>query len=246
MIDFENNTVSLDYLKKVLRIIKNDEHGRGKDFIDSLSNNQFNAKENIIDFCHTYGILNKDLNVVILGSWYGSILIPALAPLVNQISVYDVDETTISISKNLFDYDNVDYNTADIFKEYNKKSFSTPNTLIINTSCEHMHPMNQWKGWKSGQNKLYFAVQSNDMFDIEGHVNCVNFIDEFKKQMPERSVFLVEKEIDDTRGTRFFLFGRILSNDEWREKYKKLEEKQQKALEVLKKDFEIARPEIKA
>ena len=238
MIDFKAGTVEIDYFKRIARAARKYPE-RAKDIFDSISDNQFLAKEKIIEYAETFGILNKDLNVVILGSWYGTILIPSLAPIVKQVTVYDIDKIAITISKNLFDYENVDYNHADIFKEYNKKSFSEENTLIINTSCEHMHPMNQWKGWKSKQNNLYFAMQSNDMFDIEGHVNCVNFIEEFEMQMPEDSIIFDKKEIEDTRGTRFFLFGRMLSNSEFEEKRKQMkkrvEEKQKKLQAELKK-----------
>ena len=56
----------------------------------------------------------------------------------------------------------------------------------------------------------YFAFQSNNMFDIEGHINCVNSLDEFKQQMPERAKVLHEEKIVDTRGTRYMLIGKFM------------------------------------
>jgi hypothetical protein len=47
------------------------------------------------------------------------------------------------------------------------------------------------------------------MYDIEGHINCVSSIQEFKDQLPNNSTILVEDEIKDTRGTRYMLVGRI-------------------------------------
>jgi hypothetical protein len=49
------------------------------------------------------------------------------------------------------------------------------------------------------------------MFDIEGHVNCVNSLQEFKDQMPERAEILFEEEVKDTRGTRYMLVGKLKS-----------------------------------
>jgi hypothetical protein len=49
------------------------------------------------------------------------------------------------------------------------------------------------------------------MFDIEGHVNCVNSLQEFKDQMPERAEILFEEEVEDTRGTRYMLVGKLTS-----------------------------------
>ena len=47
------------------------------------------------------------------------------------------------------------------------------------------------------------------MFDIPTHINCVNNIEEFKKQLPDRAEVLIEDEIPDERGTRFTLIGKI-------------------------------------
>jgi hypothetical protein len=47
------------------------------------------------------------------------------------------------------------------------------------------------------------------MFDIPTHVNCVNSIDEFKKQLPNEANVLIEDKISDERGTRFMLIGKL-------------------------------------
>ena len=46
----------------------------------------------------------------------------------------------------------------------------------------------------------HFAFQSNDMFNIDTHINCVNDLDEFKRQLPENFEVQVEDEINDERG----------------------------------------------
>ena len=60
-----------------------------------------------------------------------------------------------------------------------------------------------------GVSKAYFAFQSNNMFDIEGHINCVNTIEDFKKQLPNNAKVLIEDEIKDDRGIRFTLIGKL-------------------------------------
>ena len=47
------------------------------------------------------------------------------------------------------------------------------------------------------------------MFGIEGHINCVNNIEEFKKQLPDTSKVLSENEVTDERGSRYLLVGKI-------------------------------------
>jgi hypothetical protein len=45
------------------------------------------------------------------------------------------------------------------------------------------------------------------MDTIEGHINCVKDIEEFKSQLPDNAKVMVEDEIKDDRGTRFLLVG---------------------------------------
>ena len=54
----------------------------------------------------------------------------------------------------------------------------------------------------------YFAYTSNNMFDIKGHINCVNNIEEFKKQLPDTAKVLSENEVTDERGSRYLKVGK--------------------------------------
>ena len=47
------------------------------------------------------------------------------------------------------------------------------------------------------------------MYDIEGHINCVNSIKEFKEQLPPGAKVLREGDIEDERGTRYILIGKL-------------------------------------
>jgi len=206
MIDLESNTIDLDIFKNVLREIKNSER---TDLIDSLSDNQFKSKLQLLKMIKECNILNKDSKVVIIGSWYGSILIPTIADEVKEITCIDLDDQVMKIAKNkLFQkYKNIDYIAADIF-EKDRGRYHTCN-LFINTSCEHMKPMNEWPYWKNIKGNSFFAFQSNDMYQIDTHVNCVASIKEFKEQLPQNFQILQEHKLEEERGTRFTLIGKI-------------------------------------
>ena len=105
----------------------------------------------------------------------------------------------------MFDhYKNVDFISKDVFDwAPDSKRIKTCN-LIINTSCEHMPSMKKLEL----DTKSYFAYQSNNMYDIEGHINCVSSMQEFKWQMPDNAKVMVEDKITDERGTRFLLVGK--------------------------------------
>jgi len=185
-----------------------------KELLDSYSPNQFLSKLNLINHIRSLDILNKDSEIVIFGSWYGSILIPAFYDEVKKITCVDQDPKVISRAKyNLFKDLDVDFITGDVF-EFRDQYKTTD--LFINTSCEHMKPMREWgpaptykNPWWDRVSPAYFAFQSNAMFDIPTHNNCVNNIEEFKQQLPDRAEVLIEDEIPDERGTRFTLIGKI-------------------------------------
>ena len=193
-----------------LQLFKNviTEGRHNPDLLDSYSFNQFKSKEVLINHIKKLNILNKESNISILGSWYGSILIPAFKN-VKSITLIDLDDKVIRIAKQrLFNhYTNTDFITADVFNLGKHSYRIEKSNLIINTSCEHMRPMKELKTLKNS--KSYFAFQSNNMSYIKDHVNCVNSIEEFKKQMPENSKILIEDHIKDDRGTRFLLIGQL-------------------------------------
>ena len=179
-------------LRNVLKEIKEFPEGRDT-LIDSFSDNQFLAKKQMLE---KLDFLTKESEVVIFGSWYGSILIPYLSPIVKRITC---------IENRLFKHlKNVEYNSGDVFKLDLSRYHTTD--LFINPSCEHMPPMKEFPYWPKS---THFAFTSNNMYDIEGHVNCVSSIQEFKNQLPDNATVTVEHEIKDSRGIRYLIVGKL-------------------------------------
>ena len=198
--------IDLQLFKNIMAEARNNT-----DLLDSFSPNQFKSKQKLVDMIHNYVDINSDTEIVIFGGWYGSILIPMFKE-VKKITLIDLDEEVINIASNrLFShYKNVDFRIQDVF-ELNKLNQYRSANLFINTSCEHMAPMKEWPLWEwiLRRNNPYFAFTSNNMFGIEGHINCVNNIEEFKKQLPDTSKVLSENEVTDERGSRYLLVGKI-------------------------------------
>ena len=190
-----------------LQLFKNimAEARHNDDLLDSFSPNQFKSKQRLIKHIRDQLILKINSEIVIFGGWYGSILIPAFKE-VKRITLIDKDKDVISIAKNrLFNhYKNVDFICDDVFNWAPDSSRIKKTDLIINTSCEHMSSMKELEL----NTEAYFAFQSNNMLDIKGHINCVNDLDDFKKQLPTNTKVLIEDEIKDDRGTRFLLVGK--------------------------------------
>ena len=195
-----------------LKLLQNimEEVRENKDLLDSFSPNQFKSKLTLINHIKDLNILNKDSEIVIFGSWYGSILIPAFYNDVKKITAIDLDPKVISKAKyKIFKDYNVDFITKDVF-DWAPDSSRIKNTdLIINTSCEHMPSMKKLEL----DTNAYFAFTSNNMYDIEGHINCVSSIEEFKYQLPDNAKVMIEDRIVDDRGTRFILIGKYEKNN---------------------------------
>lgn len=226
ILSIDNKNIDFELLYNVLTVAK-DYPELADDLLDSFSNNQFASKGALLKAIDHLKILDSASTVVIWGSWYGSVLIPMLASKVKKVISIDLDDRPLQIAKNqLFKkFKNVDYICDDVFYTHRNQYLET--NLIINTSCEHMLPMKDWpwfsvgaiegdrkhgEGYKTPKlsSNCYFAFQSNNMFGIEGHINCVNSLEEFKNQMPARAKILYEEEVEDTRGTRYMLIGKFM------------------------------------
>ena len=229
-----NNDIDMELLYNVSNAMKHTPDS-ADDILDSFSNNQYKAKSLLVNNLEKLNLLNKDTEVVIFGCWYGSVLIPLLHDKVKKIICIDADEHAITIGDNrLFPtYDNVVWISADVFDKY-RDIYDTAD-IFINTSCEHMRPMNLWgpigprsiwkehpfvpdwlehkcykiPWWSRVKPTAHFAFTSNNMYNIEGHINCVDTIEEFKLQLPDGAEVLIEDSLVDERGTRFMLIGKI-------------------------------------
>lgn len=76
--------------------------------------------------------------------------------------------------------------------------------VIINTSCEHIEGFSSW--YRNLLPTQLLALQSNDFFSGDGHVNCCASLEEFAAQTPMREV-LFEGELQLPEYTRFMRIG---------------------------------------
>ena len=193
--------------------------GEEKDLLDSFSPNQFSSKMNLVDHVNSLDFLTKESEIVIFGSWYGSILIPAFYDKVKKITCIDENKHVTNIAKyTLFKDLDIDWISDDVFATF-RDQFKTTD-LFINTSCENMKPMRDWgpaptyknPWWDRVANRekpAYFAFQSHNLFDLHDSYNCVKTIEQFKTQLPDRAEVLIEDSIPFETGTRFTLIGKI-------------------------------------
>ena len=119
-----------------------------------------------------------------------------------KVKAVHADINELTLHKNGYEWD------VENFKEdtmYGEKFL--PN-LIINTSAEHM--TEDWFHqirFKEMESNPIVAIQSNNMFDGEGHINCVYSADHMKKKFPMKEV-LYEGELQLKGYKRVMIIGR--------------------------------------
>ena len=169
-------------------------------------------------------------NVAVMAGWYGQIKsIYDKRLTYAKMRIIELDKAACETSDYIFNLSNLenykvksvnaDINNLTLHKngyEWNVENFKentkftekfTPN-LIINTSAEHM--TEEWYNqirFREIESDPVVAIQSNNMFDGEGHVNCVHSIDHMKKKFPMKDI-LFEGELQLKGYKRVMLIGR--------------------------------------
>jgi len=147
--------------------------------LESFWKGQLRSKVWLIDNLKKYVDYQIGYRVAIYGGWNG-----VLASLlfnsgigIKHITSIDIDPTCEGIASTMNKRHEIrgTFNavTADMCE------YVTDAGIVINTSCEHITQA-QYDQWLSNQPKDALVVlQSNNYFELEEHINCVNNIDEF-------------------------------------------------------------------
>lgn len=188
-----------------------------RSFLDSISDGQLLSKNWLVN-----ELQSRELgNIFLCAGWFAMLLIDNRLNFYRCVS-FDIDPICEPISKILHKHlviNNWKYQavTKDIKEiDYNLEKFSflrsdgsiaevstVPDT-IINTSCEHIENFNEW--YKLLPRGKLVILQTNDGFDIPGHVNCVSNLSEFEKQTPLTEV-IYSGERKMPKFTRFMRIG---------------------------------------
>ena len=169
-------------------------------------------------------------NILIMAGWFGQLkTIYDNRLTYAKMRIAEIDKSACETSDYIFNLTNlenhkvkavnVDINNLTLHKngyEWNVENFKEgtaydekflPN-LIINTSAEHMSE--EWfhqLRFKQLESNPVVAIQSNNLFDIPEHVNCVHSVDHMKKKFPMKEI-LYEGELQLKGYKRVMLIGR--------------------------------------
>jgi hypothetical protein len=200
---------------------------------DAMSRSQIRSKTWLIDELDKVRLQLTDTayyNVLVMAGWFGQLRSIYDRKLTyRKMRFLDLDKSACETSDYIFNLSSLEnYKVksvcADInnltlhkngyewdvenFKEGSKYSEKFLPDLIVNTSAEHM--TEEWYNqirFKELESNPIIALQSNNMFDGEGHINCVHSIDHMKKKFPMKEI-LFEGELQLKGYKRVMLIGR--------------------------------------
>jgi hypothetical protein len=149
--------------------------------------------------------------VTVVGGWFGvlgAILLADRRLTIDRVISVDVDPRCAPVARSL----NASHGerfacvTADMLDlAYESPQSGAVPDLVVNTSCEHLPDFAAWYR-RIPQGQL-LALQSNDYFAIDEHVNCVRDLAAFRAQAP-LSPLLFAGSRPHKKYTRFMLLGR--------------------------------------
>ena len=120
----------------------------------------------------------------------------------HKVKAINANINELTLHKNGYEWN------VENFKEGTKYSEKFLPDLIINTSAEHM--TEEWYNqirFKEIESNPIVAIQSNNLFEIPDHINCVHSIDHMKKKFPMKEI-LFEGELQLKGYKRVMLIGR--------------------------------------
>jgi len=193
------------------------------DFRDAFSRGQILSKKWLVD-----ELVKLDINlgtVFLCAGWYGSLalLLFESGLKIEKIRSFDKDAECYKIADTINrpyvmsewefkaqteDILHINYLDGHTYNTYRasgeaQELYDKPNT-IVNTSCEHLTGFSLW--YNLIPKGTLVALQTNNYFEIDDHINCVNDIDEFKKMAPLDNI-LYEGELNLEKYNRYMLIG---------------------------------------
>jgi hypothetical protein len=188
------------------------KHNLGKltELEDSIRNNQIISKTWAAEVLDQLGFLKQGTHVAVLASWFGTVLYPLLLEKGCYIHGFDMDPNVTLLAKRIFEKKDVVQKSRDIWTQHIEIEDCD---IIINTSCEHMPPMSDWPKYPQCKSGAVYLFQSNNMYGVKDHINCVDSLSDFiDQQHPMMDILWSGEEqlvYEGNETKRFMIVGQI-------------------------------------
>jgi hypothetical protein len=193
------------------------------DALDSLSKNQFDSKDWLVDELnkyphhYRYKTLDKKIDVCVLASWYGLLAYRLIDKFslkkINNIDCIDYDPQAKAVAKTIW-YQQHTENLKKGKLSYVKyieqdikdiKNLDYP--VVICTSCEHLDQDTVYDTISKLEKDTLVVLQSNNYREVAQHINCVDTMEDFANQYVGKLRNIKYCEKDFMKYKRFMVIG---------------------------------------
>ena len=164
-------------------------------FDDSVSQGQYDSKKWLCDELKKIKI-HQPSHIDIIGSWFAFPMIEMLANIIKikQVDLFDIDENCHSVTAQYINHFDMDFKIAQFSDAFERKDWRRRH-IVINTSSEHMKDTALLKShYKDYPTTPLLVLQSNNYFELNEHVNCVNSENDLIEKNQIREVYFKGKQ----------------------------------------------------
>jgi hypothetical protein len=195
--DLNTTGINEIYWRILWEYSKDNNFEKIKYLLDSVSPLQMKCKKWLVDELSKLPVPDP-INVQLFGGWFGYPIIDFLRNEfeINYLENIDIDEKALETFKQLNILKNVGSRYRSINSDVTKHHIDVnqiripwhPINLVINTSSEHMPDLPVLIKNNSYKPRCFFALQSNNMFHLEEHINCVHNVEELESKSGLRDI----------------------------------------------------------
>ena len=158
-----------------------------KDILNQFSNSQLQSKEWLVNELKPF--LHSDQRILIIGGWYGLMShMLAETGIPEKIDDFELDKLCVYLHTKLKCHNNVSIHHLDGLTIFDDKKFNKKNRVLICTACEHIDSEDLESSLSMKHPGMIVALQSNNMHDIDSHINCHDSIDHFISTLPKMEI----------------------------------------------------------
>ena len=136
------------------------------------------------------GWIDPDDTIYVCGGWYGlmsHMLAETKIPMF--IMDYELDKTCIDLHYHkLKVHNNVSTHHGDGLEIFDHKESNKQNRIFVCTACEHIDQDDLFSALSMKHPNMIVALQSNNMHDIDSHINCHDSLNHFIETLPEMNI----------------------------------------------------------
>tara|TARA_Y100001937_G_scaffold125836_1_gene193571 strand:+ start:1041 stop:1679 length:639 start_codon:yes stop_codon:yes gene_type:complete len=163
------------------------DYFRIKDILDQFSHSQLVSKRWAVDELRAY--IKQEDSIAVIGGWYGLMShMLCESGITNTIIDYEIDEICIDFHYKFKVHDNIMIEYKDGFKMFDSREHNGNDKVIICTACEHIDEEDLYEYMSIKNPHARVLLQSNNMYDVDSHINCHESIDHFIETLPDMSV----------------------------------------------------------